>query len=168
MPHTTDLPSSALLARYQQSGDYVDCFTTHVDHPVTLAQFIKAFYASIAFYPERTALSLIGRGASQQDIDALANGHTQEFAAWSVEARTPDQILLCDFMSKTRSWLMVQPSQGGTQIFFGSAVIKTDQDRQGRRKLTLIFSSTLWFHQVYSRLLLGRAAHLLAANEPHA
>jgi hypothetical protein len=33
-------------------------------------------------------------------------GELAKFSAWRVEASAPNQLLLCDFMGRTRSWLM--------------------------------------------------------------
>lgn len=44
-----------------------------------------------------------------------------------VEARGLDQLLLCDFLGHTRSWLMSVPVQASetscTRLYFGSAVV---------------------------------------------
>ena len=97
------LPESSLLARHRGAECYRDAFCARVPGEVSLAAFIAAFYASGAFWPERMALHLIGRGADRADIAALAEGKAQRFAAWSVEARKGDQILLRDFQDRTCS-----------------------------------------------------------------
>ena len=51
----------------------------------------------------------------------LAQGRRETFAAWQVESRAPDQLLLCDFRGGTRSWLMVIARREGTLLHFGSA-----------------------------------------------
>lgn len=153
-----ELPRGTLLDRYRLPGGHVDCYVREVPRAVSLPQFITAFYSSTAFGPERWLLgALLGKHASDQDIAQLAAGQTTRFAAWSVEARHEDQILLCDYQGKTRSWLMVLPVAGGTRLHFGSAVVPAQ--RQGERRL---FRALLWFHRWYSVQLLSGAASQLA------
>ena len=83
------LPEGALLARYETSDDYTDCFAIDVPGDISLAEFIQHFYASSIFWPERKILGLIGKGANQDDIAALADGSADKFAAWHVEAAQP-------------------------------------------------------------------------------
>lgn len=152
-----DLPDGTLLARYRLPGGHVDSYAVTVPLPVTLSQFIAAFYSSSAFGPERWLLgALLGKGATDEDIARLAAGQTTRFAAWSVEARSEDQILLCDYQGRTRSWLMVRPVAGGTRLHFGSAVVPAQ--RHGGRRL---FRALLWFHRWYSVQLLSGAVSRL-------
>ncbi len=147
------LPGGALLERYRTEGGHVDCYTAQVPREVDLGQLIIAFYTSTAFRPERWLLgALLGRRADDGDVVRLAAGQTDRFSAWTVEARRDDEILLCDYQGRTRSWLMVRPIAGGTRLHFGSAVIpsKARADR-------LLFSALLGFHRLYSRVLLKGA-----------
>jgi hypothetical protein len=149
----TSLPAGACLWRYQDSGAYCDCFGAVVSRTITLAELVTAFYQSPAFRPERWLLgALLGRGANSQDVARLASGATDEFAAWTVEARTDDQILLCDYQKRTRSWLMVRAAGGTTLLYFGSAVVPAK-----RRTDTVAFRALIGFHKVYSRILLRSA-----------
>lgn len=153
-----ELPRGTMLDRYRLPGGHVDCYVLEVPQPVSLAQFITAFYSSTAFGPERWLLGvLLGKRATDRDIAELAAGQTTRFSAWSVEARSADQILLCDYQGRTRSWLMVVPVPGGTRLHFGSAVVPAQ--RQGERRL---FRALLWFHRWYSVQLLSGAASQLA------
>lgn len=153
-----ELPRGTLLDRYRLPGGHVDCYVYEVPQPVSLAQFIAAFYSSTAFGPERWLLgALLGKRATDRDIAQLAAGRTTRFSAWRVEARSEDQILLCDYQGKTRSWLMVLPVEGGTRLHFGSAVVPAQ--RQGERRL---FRALLWFHRWYSVQLLSGAVSQLA------
>lgn len=147
------LAPGSLLESYRAAGGYVDCFIAEVPRAVSLPQLIEAFYASAAFRPERWLIgAVLGRRADNADVARLAAGETQHFSAWSVEARREDQILLCDFQGRTRSWLMVQPVTGGTRLHFGSAVVKSGDP---------IFRALLGFHTFYSRVLLRGAVRLL-------
>ena len=147
------LPPGSLLESYRAAGGYVDCFITEVPRAVSLPQLIEAFYTSRAFRPERWLIgALLGKRADDRDVARLAAGEIERFSAWSVEARREDQILLCDYQSRTRSWLMVQPVPGGTRLHFGSAVVKPGDP---------IFRALLGFHRFYSRVLLGGALRKL-------
>ncbi|MDX1556456.1 MAG: hypothetical protein R3212_10555 [Xanthomonadales bacterium] len=152
------LPDGALLTRYRESGDYTDCFSTRIDRPVSLAEFIHAFYTTPLFRCERLILKwLVSKPSTDDDVAALASGAAGSFAAWTVEARADDQILLCDFQGNTRSWLMVRPVDESTDLFFGSAVTAATDQEDGSRKLERRFSILLWFHRAYSVALLKAA-----------
>jgi hypothetical protein len=151
------LPENALLREYTRRGDYTDGFAVDVPRAVTHAQFVTAFYTTWLFKLERLVLTGIGKPSTDADASHLATGARDDFAAWSVEARAPDQILLRDFQGNTRSWLMVEPAANGTRLLFGSAVVKRDRDAAGGKALTRGFSALLGFHVAYSRALLGAA-----------
>lgn len=163
MPRITalPLPPDSLLARHMIAGDYGDCFVAEVAGTVTLQRFIAAFYSSGTFTPERVFLGLIGRGADAWDIAALAEGHSTRFAAWTVEAREGDEILLRDFMGETRSWLKVEPHPDGTatRLLFGSGVgrSKGDGKSKGSPIGRAIFAALTPLHRLYARALLAGA-----------
>ena len=58
----------------------------------------------------------------------------EKFAAWHVENRSENEILMCDFRGRTRSWLMVAPvstvSDARTRLYFGSAVVPRTRKRE--------------------------------------
>jgi hypothetical protein len=89
----------------------------------------------------------------------LALGKRDSFAAWRVEARDKDQLLLT--AGRTRSWLMVAPvtDQGHatTRLYFGSAVVPRKNARTGQIGLGRAYRSLLGFHKLYSRALLSAA-----------
>ena len=71
---------------------------------------MTAFYTTWLFRLERWILRLaVARPSTDEEAHQLARGEREAFAAWSVEARAPDQLLMCDFTGRTRSWLMVVP-----------------------------------------------------------
>ncbi len=142
------LPADSLLAQHRGADCYRDAFRTEVPHPVSLTGFIAAFYASPAFTPERKLLYLIGKGANRADIAALAEGRSDRFAAWSVEARSESAILLRDFQNRTCSWLAAEPEGEGTVLWFGSGV---------RHPQGFAFRALIGFHRWYSRVLLAGA-----------
>jgi hypothetical protein len=153
------LPAAALLGRYGGAAGYADCWISDVDRTVSQAAFVEAFYTTWLFKLERTVLKwLAGRASSDDDARQLARGAVDAFAAWRVEARRDDQLLLADVTGRTRSWLMTAPdARGGTRLYFGSAVLPRTGRRSGRPSMGRAFRSLLGLHRLYSRLLLGAA-----------
>ncbi|MFM6932519.1 MAG: hypothetical protein ACKOUT_09785 [Novosphingobium sp.] len=154
-----EVPSDSLLAVYGRAGDYTDCFIAEVPGQVSFPRFVEAFYSSPMFKPERFLLmALLSKPSSAQDIRDLAHGQADHFAAWTVEARSDDELLLCDFQQATRSWLKVEPlAQGATRLWFGTAVALSRQSGARRTIGKAIFASLGWFHRLYSRALLWGA-----------
>jgi hypothetical protein len=160
------LPDGALLARYRDMpGAYTDCFYARVGRGVSAAEYVGAFYTTGLFKCERFVLMLIGRGCDDADVRALATGKSDAFAAWTVEGRAEDQLLVCDFAKLTRSWLMVEPrrdGQTGTQLYFGSAVVPRAKDQSGNPRPTAGFRLLQPVHALYARALLRAAAKKLS------
>jgi hypothetical protein len=98
----------------------------------------------------------------------LAVGTIDKFAAWHVEKRTKDQLLLSDLHGRTRSWLMVAPLEtekgARTRLYFGSAVIPVQSSRTGKATLGPGFRALLGFHKIYSEVLLYAATSRLRAE----
>jgi hypothetical protein len=153
-----ELPPDALLRRYVAEGAYTDCYATEIAARVSFADYVEAFYTTVPFKAERGVLKwLVGKPSSDADARRLAHGETDAFAAWSVEARAPDQLIVCDFLRRTRSWLMIAPLEGGgTRLHFGSAIVAVGVG-SGKGRLGLPFNALLGFHHLYSRVLLGAA-----------
>ena len=155
---STVLPEGALLARYVGTGAHTDCYSVGASRSTSLAEFIEAFYNTPLFKVERRLLSAVAAFRSTDDeVRELARGDRTRFAAWTVEAREPHQILLA--AGRTRSWLMVAPAGTSDVLFFGSAVVP-----QRNGGLGWLFTALLGVHSVYSRLLLGAAARRLAGG----
>ncbi|MDI4633539.1 hypothetical protein J7U46_10815 [Pelomonas sp. V22] len=155
-----ELPAEALLNKYREQGAYTDCYATEMALPISHADFVEAFYTTPLFKLERLILALLlGRPASDAQARELAKGRLDRFAAWTVEGRAENQLLLCDFQSRTRSWLMVEAAADGrsTRLFFGSAVVPKLDRRSGERRMGAAFVALLGFHKLYSRLLLRAA-----------
>lgn len=148
------VPPDALLAAYAGRG-HVDAYAADLPRPVALPEFIRAFYDSPAFRPERWILGAAGLRGTDADLVALADGRGTRFAAWTVEARIPGEILLAAF--NTRSWLAIVPRGEASTLYFGSAVVARDDGRLGAG-----FHALLGFHRLYSRILLSAAARRLA------
>lgn len=168
------LPAGSILARYQVDGTYADCFVARVSGDVGHAEFVSAFYTTWLFRVERTILTFAARRPSNdKEAAELAQGLRDEFAAWRVEGRCHNQLLLCDFTGRTRSWLMTIHDSTGTPstlLYFGSAVVPSVDPDTGAASLGTTYRLLLGFHKQYSRMLLRAAcAHLSGtqSNEVH-
>jgi len=162
-PHP--LPDAALLQAYARDGHYADCWTTEVAASVSHARFVEAFYTTWPFKLERWILKwAVSRPSTDDEARQLAAGTLERFSAWSVEGRVADQLLMRDeFTRRTRSWLMVEPlPQGGTRLYFGSAVVRKKDGKLGSN-----FNLLLGFHKLYSQLLLGAAARRTKKGDAH-
>jgi hypothetical protein len=153
------LPEQALLAKYARDGVYTDCYATEIGRPVSQAEYVEAFYTGAVFRLERLMLAwFVSRPSTDAQARQLASGALSDFAAWRVEGRSADQLLMCDLSGRTRSWFMVAPVHDGgsasTRLYFGSAVVRLD----------LMFRTLLGFHKLYSRVLLHAARSRLARS----
>ena len=158
MIKSSPAPGEALHEKYQRAGAYTDCFTTVIPGRVSHPEFVEAFYTSRVFKLERLILKwIVDKPSSDGEARELAAGVRDRFAAWTVEERAADQLLMCDYLSQTRSWLMVVPCERdgspATRLHFGSVVV------QARR---FPFNVLLGFHRLYSRILLSSASARLA------
>jgi hypothetical protein len=157
------LPAHALLARYRDVGGFTDCWVTDLSRPVTHADYVEAFYTTTLFGIERRLLAWFASSpSSPADARLLADARSDAFAAWTVEARATDQLLLQDFTRRTRSWLMVEPlaDDRGTRLYFGSAVVprhRGQHGEQGHGSMGIAFHALSGFHAIYSRSLLAAA-----------
>lgn len=161
-----ELPREALLDKYKQDGAYTDCYFIDIPRAVSQAAYVEAFYTTKLFKVERFILALlVQRPSTDVQAKLLASGEAINFAAWSVEGRTPDQLLLCDFLGHTRSWLMSAVSKDGdsssTRLYFGSAVVPKIDRASGRASFGIAFHMLLGFHRLYSRALLRSACSRL-------
>ncbi len=162
-----ELPDDALLLRCLGAGGYADCYVVELARPVSQAEYVEAFYTTAVFKLERLLLSwFVARPSTDAQAAELACGRIASFAAWNVEARGPNQILLSDFQGRTRSWLMsaANPGDRSTRLYFGSAVVPIVDKRSGEAKMGAAFRALLGFHKLYSRVLLRAAAHRLARS----
>ena len=163
--HATEVPAHSLLKRYTESGAYVDCYVTEISVFATHAQFVEAFFTTPLFKLERLLLKLlISRPSSDAEARQLAHGERSSFAAWRVESRAPNEVLLA--AGRSRSWLMVSSLAelpfGGTRLMFGSAVLPRRSAQPGRDSFGAGFQALLGFHKLYSRALLQSAKSRLS------
>lgn len=156
------LPVDALLGSYIHAGAYTDCYRAELPGTVTQAQYVNAFYTTWVFKLERAILKwAVSMPSLDSEANQLAQGEIDNFAAWHVESRCDNQLLLSDFRGRTRSWLMTLPAsdtnRAKTHLYFGSAVVPAQDPRSGETRLGLVFGALLGFHKIYSRILLHSA-----------
>jgi hypothetical protein len=164
------LPEHALLGRYAQAGTYTDCYTTEISRSVSHLEYVEAFYTTGVFKLERLLLAwFVSKPSSDSQARQLAAGERNSFAAWSVEERSADQLLMCDFKGRTRSWLMIASVEHGnvaaTRLYFGSAVVPIASKVPGQASMGFGFRALLGFHKLYSRVLLRAACSRLARSK---
>ena len=147
-----------MLDQCRTAKAFVDCYRIEWAAPVSLPNFIEAFYSSSVFKLERGILAVaVGKAATDQQAHALAHEELRNFSIWKVESRSALEILLST--GRTRSWLMVAPAlESGSTLFFGSAVFPGSNRNSG---MGFPFHALLGFHKLYSRALLGSAASRL-------
>lgn len=168
-----ELPPNALLLGEQAAGAFTDCYCIKVPAAITHAEFVEAFYTTRLFGLERWLLGVLAsRPSTDLQARELAQGQRNDFAAWSVASRLPDQLLLADQTGRTRSWLMAQPAgaaeaPGATRLYFGSALVPRFDRQTGQRRFGLLFHALLGFHRAYSRALLRAAAGKLSRRSTH-
>lgn len=161
------LPEGALLGRYRRNGQYTDCYVAKVPGTVALPGFVVAFYTTPVFRLERLILKrAFARPSSDAEAAQLAAGSSERFAAWQVESRGEQQLLLADFRGRTRSWFMVTPADSprgkSTALYFGSAVLPGRNTQGGAPGPG--FRALLAFHRLYSVVLLRAAQRRLASS----
>jgi len=154
--------ANTMLEKYSIHGAYVDCYSTQVSGQVSFSEFILAFYTTPLFRLERLVLKLaVSKPSTDIQVRQLADGTSKEFAAWHVEDRSENEMLLSDFGGRTRSWLMTIPintvRNPQTRLYFGSAVVPIQNAETGELSLGFGFQFLLEFHQIYSILLLYSA-----------
>ena len=161
------LPGHALHARYATEDAYTDCYSTVIGRKVTHAEFVEAFYTTWLFKLERWILGWsVKKPSTDAEARQIARGEIEYFAAWTLEARAPDQLLMCDFLGATRSWFMVVAEGTSTRLYFGSVVTSRLNPRTRRRELGRNYRALLGFHKLYSRVLLHAARSRLRMPLP--
>jgi hypothetical protein len=153
-----ELPEQALLQRYKREGSYTDCYFMDVPRHIEMSEYISNFYTTPLFKVERKILSLaVGKHSSDDAAHNLAQGRDTNFAAWSVEDRSSNQLLLCDFLGRTRSWLMAEATPSSTRLYFGSAVVPKSKPTSGKASFGFAFHALYGFHHMYTRALMRAA-----------
>jgi hypothetical protein len=158
-----DPPNHSFLLCCRRNGEWTDCYVARIGRTVALAEFVEAFYTSWLFRTERWILRwLAARPSTDRQARELAKGQGDSFAAWVVERREQDQLLLTDVRGRTRSWLMVAPGElESTLLYFGSAIVLGTTKQKGTTGMSRIFRLLLVFHEWYSQALLRAARRRL-------
>jgi hypothetical protein len=167
--HPRELPPNALLNKYQQQGSFTDCYSVEVPRAISHSEFVQAFYTTPLFKVERFILAVfVSRPSTDLQARQLAAGEAETFAAWSVEGKAENQLLLCDFLGHTRSWLMVEANEksdpASTRLYFGSAVVPKLNAKTGQASYGFGFHALKGFHALYSRALLRSAVSRLKSR----
>lgn len=161
----SNLPETAFLRRYADEGHYTDCFTTRVPVATSLPDFVEAFYTTRLFKAERVILRWLALPSTDAEAKQVARGARDDFAAWTVEDRGVDQLLLIDVRQRTGSWFMVRQGDPGSVLYFGSVVFRTEE-MSGGRKMRWTHRWLLGFHRLYSCALLSAARSRLLRRPP--
>lgn len=153
------IPSNSLLNAYTTNEAYADAYSIEMVEQISLPEYIFLFYTTALFKLERFILRMtIAKSSTDSEARQLADGDIDSFAAWRVESRRDDEILLYDISGRTRSWLMLVPIDDGngsrTRLYFGSAVVPVPNPKTGSLSLGGVFRSLMPFHRMYSVLLL--------------
>ena len=148
-----------MLEKYSVHGVYADCYSTEVRGEVSFPEFIFAFYTTFLFKMERSILQwTVSKPSTEDQVRRLSNGDITTFAAWHVESRNENELLMRDFRGRTRSWLMILPADmlnsTGTRLYFGSAVVPVQNSQTGEVSIGWVYQALLGFHRIYSILLL--------------
>lgn len=158
------VPPQALLSKYSLDGTYADSYVTEVQGHIPFPTYVFAFYTTALFKVEAFILTYsVKRPSDDGQAQELADGSRNEFAAWNVEGRSENELLMCDMSGRTRSWFMVRHLDSCTQLYFGSAVVPKKNKTTGISSLGFIFTALLGFHKIYSILLLYFAKQKVAA-----
>ena len=162
------MPADSLLRTHRPGPDPAvwensgDCFFATVAGDVSLAEYSYAFYTSRVFKLERLILRwLINKPSTDAEARELADGRRDTFAAWKLGPRTETQLLMADFMGRTRSWLSVvkdtESAQARSLLRFGSGIAKRAANERGAPRTTWGFRMLGPVHIVYSQILLRSA-----------
>ncbi len=163
------LPDNALLSAYTRNGAYTDCYSTEISGEISSAEYVTAFYTTFVFKLERAIIRwAVSKPSTDHQVKELAAGERDEFAAWKVESRSENQLLMCDFRGRTRSWLMAVPSESNgqkvTRLYFGSGVVPVKRTATDEPSMGFLFRALLGFHKFYSRVLLQAAKSRLMSQ----
>lgn len=163
-PTDCPVPPDSLLDRLARSRSaFADAYALRLPRAVPLAEFVEAFYTTRLFKLERAVLALLGKRSSNAMARAVARGEGERIAVWTTEARTADELLMHEDSGVTRSWFKAEGlADGGTTLWFGSALIPRRQGPGGEPKFGPGFHALIGFHRWYSRALLAAAARRLA------
>jgi len=153
----TVMPNS-LLASYAENG-YADSYCTELPGHISMEDYVFSFYTTALFKLERFILTwTVLKSSTDLQAKELINGKTDKFAAWTIEARKDNELLMCDMLKQTRSWFMVNHTGTSdaprTQLYFGTGIALTTRGKIVKTSIGLFFILMLPFHKLYSVFLL--------------
>src|SRR5215831_5301620 len=97
--------SNSLLAAYAGNG-YADSYRTEITGYISVEDYVFNFYTTSLFKLERFILTWsVLKPSNDNQAKELAGGKLSKFAAWTVENRRENELLMCDMLERTRSWL---------------------------------------------------------------
>jgi len=161
----TVIPNS-LLASYAENG-YADSYCTELPGHISMEDYVFSFYTTALFKLERFILTwTVLKPSNDLQAKELMDGKTDKFAAWTIEARKDNELLMCDMLKRTRSWFMVKHTNINdtprTQLYFGTGIAPATRGTTVKTSIGLFFMLLLPFHKLYSVFLLLFAKRKLA------
>lgn len=156
----TIVPDNGPVKTYEDRQDAkVDSYKIIVPGHVSLSDYIGSFYRGRLFRMERKIIHKVtGHASSDAQIEELLAGERDTFSAWTRDAESENQLIMCDYQSRTCSWFMVEPDGSNTVLRFGTVIKPTDYAGRFERFSKLMFTLFMPLHGLYSRLLLSQAA----------
>ncbi|APG49136.1 hypothetical protein [Phaeobacter porticola] len=156
------IPEGSLLQQFaERPGFHVDAFVAHVGFTPSLNDYIVAMFDSRVFRIERALLALAAfKPTFKEGVAALAAAESDRLASWKTVQRTEQELLMEVEKGRVRTWLMVEPAQGGaSKLWFGSAVVPKPAQTGKAGGIGFVFRTLMGFHKLYSRVLLRAAIH---------
>jgi len=149
---------NTLVASFLEKG-YADSYRTEVDGHVSMEDYVYKFYTSPLFKLERFILTWsVRKPSTDKQAKEISEGNTNKFAAWTLEDRRENELLMRDMADRTRSWFMVNHlgtrENPKTQLYFGTGISPSPKRNPEKSSIGLFFNAMLPFHKVYSVLLL--------------
>src|SRR5215208_473659 len=141
------IPANTLLDKYSMDGGYADCYSTEIPGQVSFSEFVYFFYTTYLFKLERLILRwTVSKPSTDPQASQLADGSRTTFAAWHVENRKENELVMCDFQGQTRSWMMVVPvSSVQTRLYFGSAIVPNRNTKTRELSMSFVYQALLGF-----------------------
>lgn len=152
------VPANSLLASYTGNG-YTDSYRTELTGHISMEDYVYKFYTSSLFKLERFILTWsVRKPSTDTQAKEISEGNTNKFAAWTLEDRRENELLMRDMADHTRSWFMVNhlgtKESPKTQLYFGTGISPSPRRKNEKPSIGFFFNVLLPFHKVYSVLLL--------------
>ena len=158
-------------------GAYIDCFCFMMPCVISFEEFVTAFYTSRLFKIERVILSIVVRKPSDdRQAIAIAQGRQKYFSAWSERARSPNELLMCDFQNQTCSFFKVvevpcsksressenhykdfSTNAPSSVLYFGTVLVPHKHSNGKLKEKPLFIRWLMPFHRLYSKALMRSA-----------